>query len=517
MTHAVLMVLIFFAILFVFHSIFLVVLWCSNSGAHSKPKQDSLLNLNEKRDNEEYLIVYASQSGQTENYARQTVQQLSSLGHTAQAISVEYFDTAVFSKSLKILWMVSTYGEGDAPDTARQFIQNVMTKSFDLNDIQCAVLAFGDRRYQNFCAFGMQLDIWLKDNQAQILFPIVRVDQLNQADLAEWQSQLGRVLDTSLSDHVLIDQQPFSEVILAERYLLNKGSLGHPMYHLLLKKIDVLSWQSGDILEIQCANSDSQISAFLNDTTPQLTGNLLQVDIFEQLRFKNLRTYPSKIINEQPSFSFEQWITQSENLPIREYSIASIPSQKVLELVVRQEITGNGLGLGSGYLTENLALGEVLHCRIRSNPAFHLIEYNAPIILIGNGSGIAGLMSHIQQRAEHHFHQNWLIYGERQKAVDVGFAQQILDWQNQGILTDVDFAFSRDPYSGKQNSFKYVQDCLRAKAEHVNAWVDRGAMIYICGSLKGMAQDVESTLIEVLGQEGFDQLLEKKRYLRDVY
>ena len=102
MTHAVLMVLIFFAILFVFHSIFLVVLWCSNSGAHSKPKQDSLLNLNEKRDNEEYLIVYASQSGQTENYARQTVQQLSSLGHTAQAISVEYFDTAVFSKSLKI-------------------------------------------------------------------------------------------------------------------------------------------------------------------------------------------------------------------------------------------------------------------------------------------------------------------------------------------------------------------------------------------------------------------------------
>ena len=111
--------------------------------------------------------------------------------------------------------MVSTYGEGDAPDTARQFIQNVMTKSFDLNDIQCAVLAFGDRRYQNFCAFGMQLDIWLKDNQAQILFPIVRVDQLNQADLAKWQSQLGRVLDTSLSDHVLIDQQLFSEVILA--------------------------------------------------------------------------------------------------------------------------------------------------------------------------------------------------------------------------------------------------------------------------------------------------------------
>jgi sulfite reductase (NADPH) flavoprotein alpha-component len=56
----------------------------------------------------------------------------------------------------------------------------------------------------------------------------------------------------------------------------------------------------------------------------------------------------------------------------REYSIASIASDGVLELIVRQERHPDGnLGLGSGWLTEYLALDGTVSLRLRRNSGFH--------------------------------------------------------------------------------------------------------------------------------------------------
>ena len=138
MTHAVLIVLISLLIVLILHVIFLLVLLKSKSKEKLKQADRPI------------LIVYASQSGQAENYAVQTAQQLSAAGHVVQLLNIADFKADLFKNDQRILWLVSTYGEGDAPDTARQFIRNVMTKSFELNDIQYAILAFGDRHYSNF-------------------------------------------------------------------------------------------------------------------------------------------------------------------------------------------------------------------------------------------------------------------------------------------------------------------------------------------------------------------------------
>ncbi|MDR0002872.1 hypothetical protein RFW86_16355, partial [Acinetobacter sp. 11367] len=68
----------------------------------------------------------------------------------------------------------------------------------------------------------------------------------------------------------------------------------------------------------------------------------------------------------------------------REYSIASIPSQQVLRLVVRQQYDESGnLGLGSGWLTQHTEINQNVALRIRTNESFHLIDDNRPIICIG--------------------------------------------------------------------------------------------------------------------------------------
>jgi sulfite reductase (NADPH) flavoprotein alpha-component len=82
----------------------------------------------------------------------QTAQQLSASGYLVQCLSIEQVNAALFKRSLKILWIVSTYGEV-MHQIQHVSLLKIMTKSFDLNDIEYAVLAFGDSHYANFCNF----------------------------------------------------------------------------------------------------------------------------------------------------------------------------------------------------------------------------------------------------------------------------------------------------------------------------------------------------------------------------
>lgn len=85
----------------------------------------------------------------------------------------------------------------------------------------------------------------------------------------------------------------------------------------------------------------------------------------------------------------------------REYSIASLGVTGRAALIVRLCEAPDGLpGLGSGWLCEGAPLGSVIGGRVHANPAFHSPDdASTPIVLIGNGTGLAGLLGHLRQRA----------------------------------------------------------------------------------------------------------------------
>ena len=107
---------------------------------------------------------------------------------------------------------------------------------------------------------------------------------------------------------------------------------------------------------------------------------------------------------------------------------------------------------------------------------------------------------------------NWLLFGERNAAYDFHHQAELEGWHRQGTLQRLDVAFSRD-----QPTRVYVQHLLAAEADTVRAWVAQGAAVYVCGSLQGMAQEVDSTLRQILGADALDHLLREGRYRRDVY
>ncbi|HWU51347.1 MAG TPA: sulfite reductase flavoprotein subunit alpha, partial [Tahibacter sp.] len=127
-------------------------------------------------------------------------------------------------------------------------------------------------------------------------------------------------------------------------------------------------------------------------------------------------------------------------------------------------------------------------------------------------TGIAGLRALLKERAASGARRNWLLFGERQRERDFFFADEIRAWQRGGLLERVDLAFSRD-----QPERIYVQQRLRDAADTLREWIAAGACVYVCGSLEGMAPDVDHELRTALGTGAVDALIDAGRYRRDVY
>ncbi|CAB5659305.1 Sulfite reductase [NADPH] flavoprotein alpha-component [Delftia tsuruhatensis] len=405
------------------------------------------------------LVAYASQTGQAEELARETARLLHTAGESVHLCALDAVDAALLARTQRALFIASTYGEGDPPDNASLFLSRIMGTGLDLSHLQYGLLALGDRQYARYCGFGRALDAWLQEGGARPWFERVDMDNGAQEALTAWQHQLTQV--SSLGDMPAWETPVFGEWTLAARRHMNPGSAGEAVFHIELQpppSAEPAQWESGDLVQV-CPPSDPQ--------------------------------HP------------------------REYSIASIAEDGRVHLLVRQARRDDGSpGLASGWLTQGAQVGQAVSMRLRAHRNFRLEENRRrPLVLVGNGTGLAGLRSHLRARAAMGAGPNWLLFGERNAAHDLLYGDELQAWQQGGVLQRLDLAFSRDA-GGRV----YVQDRLRQAGEELRQWVvGQGAAIYVCGSLQGMAQGVDQALHELLGEALMEQLLRSGRYRRDVY
>lgn len=458
-------------------------------------------------------VVHASQTGFAMELADMTAASLRHGGVTVQRAGLEHLDAARLQGIARVLFVVSTTGEGDPPDPVLGFVRQVMSKPLSLANLQYAVLALGDREYTQFCAFGHRLDDWLRRQNARSLFDLVEVDNADDSALRHWQHHIGQLGN---GDEAPDWSAPrYASWRLRERRELNPGSLGGPAFHLALEPTDdtLPHWTAGDIAEIGPRHAEG----FVADCLHRL-GMAGDVQVHWHGEAQALATvlacshWPD--LTSTSGFADAQALADAcTPLPHREYSIASLPSDGALHLLVRLMRRTDGTpGLGSGWLCTHARPGDSIALRIRPNPNFHPPAAETPMILIGNGTGLAGLRAHLKTRVQAGATHNWLLFGERQRTHDFFHADELLAWQAQGTLEHLDLAFSRDG-----GELRYVQHALLAQADRLRQWIERGAAIYVCGSLAGMAPDVDAALRSIVGDERVEELRGNGRYRRDVY
>ncbi|HUD40463.1 MAG TPA: sulfite reductase flavoprotein subunit alpha [Dokdonella sp.] len=457
------------------------------------------------------LVAYASQTGFAEQLAAQTLQSLAAAGSAARLLPLSELDAAQLAGAERILFVVSTTGEGDPPDGAIAFVSTVMDHQPALQHLRYGLLALGDSEYVNYCGFGRQLEAWLRRCGATPLFDAVEVDNGDEGALRHWQHHLA--LLTGHAD--LPDWSPpqYGRWRLAERILMNPGSAGDPCFHLALVPTEPgASWQAGDIAEIGPRNAAAEVARVLAERgldaqTPVRTGD--GVATLAAVLAASRLPASDEAVGAAP----QALVDGLQPLPHREYSIASLPADGAVHLLIRQMRRPDGtLGIGTGWLTEHAPIGATIALRTRSNSNFHAPPDARPLILIGNGTGLAGLRALLKERIAAGRFRNWLVFGERHAAHDWYYRDEIEAWRAAGRIERLDLAFSRD-----QPERIYVQQRLREAAGAVRDWIEQGASVYVCGSLDGMAPGVEAALLDTLGRERFDRLAVEGRYRRDVY
>lgn len=225
----------------------------------------------------------------------------------------------------------------------------------------------------------------------------------------------------------------------------------------------------------------------------------------------------------------QELISALDLLRPRLYSIASSPNLMKGEVhltvaAVRYEKRGRlRKGIASTFLAERAAPGSEVSVFVQPSQGFRLPEQDdAPIIMIGPGTGVAPFRAFLQERrARGARGRNWLFFGDQRRASDFLYEDEFAGYQRDGLLTHFDAAFSRD-----QPERIYVQHRMRENSADLWSWLQDGAHLFVCGAM-GMARDVDAALAAIIARQGRMPLGEAKahlaalgrerRYLRDVY
>jgi sulfite reductase (NADPH) flavoprotein alpha-component len=123
------------------------------------------------------LILYGSQSGNSEEIAVQAGKAAISHGLTATVKAMDETSTSEISASNRVLICCSTWGDGEQPDNAEDLWEAFNAdENISLEGVSYSVLALGDSSYDLFCESGKEWDNLFDSKGANRIYQRVDCD-----------------------------------------------------------------------------------------------------------------------------------------------------------------------------------------------------------------------------------------------------------------------------------------------------------------------------------------------------
>lgn len=520
-------------------------------------------------------ILYGSQTGNAKGVASAIQAQAKAHGLPVALTSMADYKPKQLKKESHLLVVVSTYGEGEPPESAVDLFEQLKKgKIGKLEGLKFAVLGLGDSSYEFFCQTGKDFDDFLSKAGAERIHELASLDVDYQEAAKAWGEQAVNAVAATLSAGAATasvagsvqqavghsqyhKENPFPARLSVNQKITGRDSTKDIRHIEINLEESGITYQPGDALGIWFDNDADLVGEVLaltglngDETTPQgplraaltrhveltrlhggfitglaeISGNAALKDLAGDKAQVNALVASAQVVDVLKRFptalSAEQLTGLLRPLTPRLYSIASAQSEVEEEVhltvgVVRypQEDGTVRSGGASSYLADRLPEDAEVRVFVEHNDNFRLpANPDTPVIMVGPGTGIAPFRAFMQEReAQGAEGKNWLFFGNPHFTQD--FLYQV-EWQRyvkSGLLSKISLAFSRD-----QANKIYVQDRLREAGLELYQWLEAGAHFYVCGDANHMAKDVQEALLEVIAEHGHKSREEAEEYLSEL-
>lgn len=543
------------------------------------------------------LILWGSQSGNCQALAEGYSERFRTNDWWSDAVSMEDFKSLDLSGEPLILIVTSTWGEGDPPENAIEFVDHFFSESQSrLESTRFSVLALGDTNYADFCEMGKRFDARLEELGAIRVHDRTDCDVDYEDDAETWFNALIPKLYSysfetfareipaggipSLQppappkeDLPYGKKNPFPATLLVNKRLNQPGAFKDTRHLEFSLEGSGFSYEVGDVIGTHPVNDpeliDEMIEALpFNITKPLVLKDGTSIPIREALLehydvrtvtkalakkwiAKTYHPYLHAIVEDDDSLAElidgievidllkeypaefkdgQEFVGMLRKLNPRLYSIASSltahPDQVHLTVAkVEYETKGrHRKGVASNFLCDRMKPGDTVRVFMQISKHFRLpTDLETDVIMVGPGTGIAPFRAFLQERATTKATgRNWLFFGNPHEATDFFYEDELTEYQQSGVLSRLDLAWSRD-----QKEKIYVQDKMREARDELWQWIEGGAHFYVCGDATRMAGDVDLAMREAIQQGAnlsdedtyayVDQMKKDHRYQRDVY
>ncbi|HHQ4689251.1 TPA: assimilatory sulfite reductase (NADPH) flavoprotein subunit [Aeromonas veronii] len=520
-------------------------------------------------------ILYGSQTGNAKGVASAIKAQAEARGLPVTLASMADYKPKQIKKESHLLVVVSTYGEGEPPESAVDLFEQLKKgKIGKLDGLKFAVLGLGDSSYEFFCQTGKDFDNFLASAGAERIYELASLDVDYQDAAKSWSEQALNAITATLSTGAASSsvasavqqavghsqyskENPFPARLSVNQKITGRDST-KDIRHIEINLADSgITYQPGDALGVWFDNDAELVNEVLaltglsgDEATAHgtlraaLTGHFELTrlhggfitglaDISDNAALKDLAgdkaqvnalVASAQVVDVLKRFptalTAELLVSLLRPLTPRLYSIASAQSEVEEEVhltvgVVRypQEDGTVRSGAASSYLADRLIEDGEVRVFVEHNDNFRLpANPDTPVIMVGPGTGIAPFRAFMQEReAQGAEGKNWLFFGNPHFTQD--FLYQV-EWQRyvkSGLLSKISLAFSRD-----QANKIYVQDRLREAGQELYQWLEAGAHFYVCGDANKMAKDVQEALLDVIAEHGHKSREEAEEYLSEL-
>ncbi|MEM8941178.1 MAG: sulfite reductase flavoprotein subunit alpha, partial [Pseudomonadota bacterium] len=505
-------------------------------------------------------ILFGTQTGNAEQVAEEAAELATTNGLAPKVAALDDTSLDALQKMERLIVVVSTYGEGEMPDNAELFWDALSSGTAPrLESLQYGVLGLGDTSYEHFCQAAKLIDTRLEQLGAKRMAERIDCDVDYEDPASAWLQAAMPVAEIrdgaeqsppirkKKADSLWTRKNPYPARILENRLLSSSGS-AKEIRHFSFDLADSgIRYEAGDALGVLplnhrdlvdallarlVSNYDDVVAGFdepLGDLlthrfeimTPSqdLIGNIEKrarhqelthvvgngdreaLDAFlwgrDTLDLLNLR--PELVLDP---VEFLSWLRPLQH---RAYSISSSSKAHSSEIhltvaAVRwQYEKREHRGVASTWLADCMSEGDEARIFLSPNKAFRVpADDDAPVIMVGPGTGIAPFRAFLEERRERAASgKNWLFFGDQHRAGDFIYEEEISAFMEQGVLTRLDLAFSRD-----QAEKIYVQHRMRENGAEIFRWLEQGGYFYVCGDATRMAKDVDEALHALVQSEG---------------